>query len=196
MCHDRTIWSFWFSGSRYYRFFHPCFRRIIYIRYHRLLLRYHRLLLRCHWFSCSIQFFTTFLLKWFRYSRTSYFFFFILFNRRAVHGYFRNHFSSGQGCTYSIINCVVNFLFSCKSYLSFCRVHINIQIVSLHFHAKRDKWKFMLHQETSVGIFDCFCNNIIFNISSIDIIVLKRTIASGNFRFTNKSLNFHKEIFL
>ena len=25
---------------------------------------------------------------------------------------------------------------------------INIQIVPLHFHTKRNKWKFMLHQET------------------------------------------------
>ena len=76
-----------------------------------------------------------------------FFFFFILFNRRTVYRYFRNHFSSGQGCTYSIINCIVNFLFSRKSYLSFCRVHINIQIVPLHFHTKRNKWKFMLHQK-------------------------------------------------
>ena len=74
-------------------------------------------------------------------------------------------------------------------------MHVYIQIISLHLHLKGHKGEFMLHQKTLVGAFYGFCDNVVFYITAIDIIVFKASISSGNFRFSHKSGDLHKIIF-
>ena len=73
-------------------------------------------------------------------------------------------------------------------------MHIYIQIISLHLNMKRNKRKFVLHEKSLIGIFNSLGNNPVLYKSSINIIVFKSTISSGDFRLSDKSLNLHEII--
>ena len=74
-------------------------------------------------------------------------------------------------------------------------MNVYVQIISLHLHLKGHKRKFMLHQKTLVGVLYGFCDNVVFYIAAIDIIILKASVSSGNFRFSHKPGDLHKIIF-
>ena len=155
---------------------------------HRRFSRHERLL-------CLIQSLAAFLFKRFRNCCTRNFFFF-LFERCIVHRHLRNHFSPCQCCPYSIVDSIVDFLFPRKTHLTLCRMYIDIQIVSFHFHTQRNKRKFVLHQKSFICVFNCLCNNIIFDITSINIIIFEGTISARDLRLTDKAFDFHKRILL
>ena len=72
-----------------------------------------------------------------------------------------------------IIDSIIDLLLSGKTHFPLGRMNIDVQIISFHFHPKRDKRKFMLHQKSFVGILNCLCDDVVFDITAIDIIILK-----------------------
>jgi len=112
------------------------------------------------------------------------------------HRYLRDQFSVGQCLADSFINGRINFGFSGKTHLSLCGMHINIQVIAVHFDPKGDKRKFMLHDKSLISVLNGLGNDLVFNIPAIDIIILKSTVSSGNLRFPHKALDLHEIIFI
>ena len=54
----------------------------------------------------------------------------------------------------------------------------------------------MLHDKSFISVFNGLGNDLVFYISAIDIIILKSTVSSGNFRFPHKALDLHEIIFV
>ena len=93
-----------------------------------------------------------------------------------------------------LINGIVNFRSSGKPYFHLTWMYIYVQIISLHLNMKRNKRKLMLHKKPFIGILDSLCNDPVFYKASVNIVILKSTVASGNLRFSHKTLNLHEII--
>ena len=52
----------------------------------------------------------------------------------------------------------------------------------------------MLHEKPFICILNGFCDNVIFYISSIDIIIFKASVSAGDFRFSHITFYLHKVI--
>lgn len=72
-----------------------------------------------------------------------------------------------------IIDSIIDLLFSGKTHFPLGRMNIDVQVISFHFHPKRDKREFMLHQKSFVSILDRLCDDVVFDITAIDIIIFK-----------------------
>ena len=105
-----------------------------------------------------------------------------------------DHFSCSKSLVDCLINCIINFRSSCKTYLHLTWMYIYVQIISLHLDMKRNKGKLMLHEKSLIGILDSLCNDPVFYKTSVNIVILKSTVASGNLRFSHKTLNLHEII--
>ena len=75
-------------------------------------------------------------------------------------------------------------------------MYINVQVITIHFDPKGNKWKFMLHDQSFIPILNSLGNDLVFYIPAIDIIILKRAVSSGNLRFSHKAFDLHKIIFI
>ena len=93
----------------------------------------------------------------------------------------------------TLYNCLINlsidqFLIR-KTYFHLGRMHIDIYIRAFDLNMKTGKRIFMLHHKRMISIFHCFCHDLTLYISSIDIIIFKITVSSGNYRFPDKSID-------
>ena len=52
----------------------------------------------------------------------------------------------------------------------------------------------MLHEKTLIGVLYPLCNDLVLYKTSVNIIILKGTVTSGNLRFSHKTLNLHEII--
>ena len=75
-------------------------------------------------------------------------------------------------------------------------MYINVQVITIHFDPKGNKWKFMLHDQSFIPILNSLGNDLVFYIPAIEIIILKSAVSSGNFRFSHKAFDLHKIIFI
>ena len=134
-------------------------------------------------------------LKWLRHGSPGDFFFFFL-RLFFSHGNDRYHLFMCQRMTHCFINAFINLSSSCKPHLQLSGMNIYIQVISGHLDVQRYERKFVLHHKALVGILNCFCNNVVFYVSAIDIVVFKGTVSTGNFRFSRISLHLHKVVLI
>ena len=73
-------------------------------------------------------------------------------------------------------------------------MYIDIHIRTFDLNVKTGKRIFMLHHKRMISIFHCFCHDLTLYISSIDIIIFKITVSTGNYGFPDKS--FEMKIFV
>ena len=73
---------------------------------------------------------------------------------------------------------------------------IDIQIIPLHLHTQRNKREFMLHQKAFVRVLNGFGDDIVLDITTIDVIILKRTVSPRDLRFSDKAGDLHERILL
>ena len=73
---------------------------------------------------------------------------------------------------------------------------INIQVIAIHFDPKGNKRKFMLHDQSFISVLNSLGNDLVFYIPTIDIIIFKSTVSSGNLRLSHKTFDFHEIIFV
>ena len=145
--------------------------------------------------AVSVNLRSSFRLKRFRDLAPFYYLFlWLLF--RFSHRKGRDHLSAGKSAADGIVNGVVHFLLSGETHLSLGGMHVHVQIVPLHLHLERDKRKFVLHEKAFISVFDGFCDDIVLDISAVDIVVFKTAVASGDLRFSHESGDLHKGIFI
>ena len=67
-------------------------------------------------------------------------------------------------------------------------MNVDIQKVPRYRKVQCRERIFMLHHKCLIGILDCLCDDLAFYISSINKIVFKIAVASGDHRLSDKSL--------
>ena len=110
----------------------------------------------------------------------------------VIQFHIRNQFPVAELVLNSHGKLVIKFISPNQPDFHFGRMHIHIQHIRLHGKMQHKKRKLMLHQISLVSFLHGLCDNIIFNIASINKISFKISVRAVDFRLPQKSADRKK----
>ena len=130
-------------------------------------------------------------LKWLRQRCFDVFPFLYLF---FLHRHFRDKIFVCQCSPDDFKQCFINRFIVWKTKFHLCRVYVDIQQIRIHRKVQNTKRILVLHQKSLICFFNWLWEQCTLYITSIDKIIFKITVSTGNYGFPDKS--FEMKIFV
>ena len=108
---------------------------------------------------------------------------------------FRNEFAFPQPCRQQCCQLLIQNFSIGKTQFHLVWMYVDIHQGTVQRNRQHCKRIFVLHHKSPVSIFQCFCNQSAFDISSVDKITFKIPVASCNNRLSDKTIHRKSLIF-